>query len=92
MKQIAINNIENTLGDLLISKAISAGLSFLGKYLTVEIQQQQDSLIGFFGLHCLLLGDLQRGLNSYGTRLAVGDIAPTAKKRSHILPVQNNLL
>jgi Mg-chelatase subunit ChlD len=78
-KQIAINNIENTLGDLLISKAISAGLSFLGKYLTVEIQQQQDSLIGFFGLHCLLLGDLQRGLNSYGTRLAVGDIAPTAK-------------
>jgi|GEM_PF-2330790 len=73
----AIRNIENILGGLIVKSAVSAGLSYLLKYLALEAQKTQDGLMGFFGLHCLLLGDLHTGLNAFGYKLRSGIVAPT---------------
>jgi Mg-chelatase subunit ChlD len=73
----AIRNIENILGGLIVKSAVSAGLSYLGKYLALEAQKTQDGLMGFFGLHCLLLGDLHTSLNAFGHKLRSGIVAPT---------------
>ncbi|MCC6005591.1 MAG: VWA domain-containing protein, partial [Thermofilum sp.] len=73
----AIRNIENILEGLIVKSAVSAGLSYLGKYLALEAQKTQDGLMGFFGLHCLLLGDLHAGLDAFGHKLRSGIVAPT---------------
>jgi len=77
VKLNAIRNIENILSGLIIKAAVSASLSYLGRYLAVEAQKDRDSLVGFFGLHCLLLGDLRANLNTFGYKLRYGIIAPT---------------
>jgi hypothetical protein len=73
----AIRNIENILGGLIVEQAVSAGLKYLGKYLALEAQKTQDGLMGFFGLHCLLLGDLYKGLITLGPKLEFSYVAPT---------------
>jgi serpin B len=73
----AIKIIENVLGDLIIKEIVSACLNYLNKYIAVEVQKTQDNLMGFFGLHCLLLGDLHVDLSAFGHKLKQRDVAPT---------------
>jgi uncharacterized protein YegL len=72
-----IKNIENVLGSSIINTAVSASLNYMSKYLALEVHKTQDGLMGFFGLHCLLLGDLHVGLSTFGYKLRSGIVAPT---------------
>jgi len=78
----AIKSIENILSEsmleTIVNLAISAGLKYLTRYMSLEIDKTKDNLMGFFGLHSLLLGDLHNCLNSFGSKLSLNTIAPIA--------------